>query len=282
MTRDDLRTVAEDSANPRGDSSGVAFDRRTAIKTAVAGLGAATLPWGTAAASSRTDAQSDDLHSLMITANGPLEYEFTVDGTLEADTEHGDFSADEDDQPHYVENSPSVYTVIDETGPTLENAGGTAFYGDRFLVDYYAHLTLDAHPDYEANVYLDEELVTVEELNRMQLTDPSLHTLTIAANGPTSYELQVEPEMTPDMNGGNFAADDDDAPTENDDGTVTAAGTTGPLPEEAGATTVLGDRYLFSGSVEAFDLQLRDSSHERYVFLDERPVNPGLVRQLRL
>ncbi|MFC6823614.1 hypothetical protein [Halopelagius fulvigenes] len=281
MTRDDLRTAAEDSANPHGDSSGVTFDRRTAIKTAVAGLGAVTLPWGTAAASSRTDTQSDDLHSLMITANGPLEYEFTVDGTLEADTEHGDFSADSDDEPKYVENSPSVYTVIDETGPTLENAGGTAFHGDRFLVDYYAHLTLDAHPDYEANVYLDETLVTVDELNRMQLTDPSLHTLTIAANGPTSYELQVEPEMTPDHKGGNFSADEDDAPTENADGTFTAAGTTGPLSKEAGAKTVLGDRYLFSGSVETLDLQLSDSSHEKYVYLDEKPVNPSVVRQMR-
>lgn len=281
MKRDDSRTVGEESANSHDDSAGVAFDRRTAIRTAVAGLGAASLPLGTVAAASHTSGQSDGLHSLMVTANGPLEYEFTVDGTLEPDTDCGDFSADEDDEPQYVENSPSVYTVSDETGPALEDAGGTNFQGDRFVFDYYVNLILDSHPDYEAYVYLDETLVTPDELNRMQLTDPSLHTVTIAANGPASYELDFEPEVTPDRMGGNFSADEDDAPTENGDGTLTAAGETGPTTEDAGETTVLGDRYLFSGSVEDLTLELADSAHETYVYLDEEPVDPRVVRENR-
>lgn len=281
MTDDDSRTTTEENASAHDDSTGVAFDRRTAIRTAIAGLGAVSLPLGSTAAAAQTNGGSDELHSLMITANGPLEYEFTVDGTMEADTDWGNFSADEDDEPQYVENSPSVYTVRDQTGPSLENAGGTNFCGDRFLVDYYVNLILDPHPDYEAYVYLDGSLVTPEELNRMQLTDPSLHTLTIAANGPTTYELDVEPEVTPDRTGGNFAADSNDAPTDNGDGTVTAADETGPLPRDAGATTVLGDRYLFSGSVEDLSLELADAAHRTYVYLDEKPVDPQVVRENR-
>lgn len=278
MNDDDSPTATTDRRS-RAETANAVFGRRTALKTAIAGLGSTVLlsSGASAASASREAGTSGDLHSLTVVANGPVDYEFTVDGTLRPDTEGGNYSADPDDVPRYVENSPDVYTVRDSTGPTPENAGGTTFYGDRYLVDYYVHLRVDPTP-YRVYVYLDESPVSVDELNRMQLTTPSVHTLTVAANGPTTYELSVEPELTPDTKGGDFSADSDDAPTQNADGSLTARDSTGPVEADAGGNVVLGDRYLFSGTVEELDVALADASHDAYVYLDERPVDPDEVR----
>ncbi|RDI70006.1 hypothetical protein [Halopelagius longus] len=273
MTDKDKQSRRADGL-PELGTRGAAFDRRTAMKAAVVGLGAASLPVGSVAAGGSDG--SDDVHTLMVTANGPVEYEFTVDGTLEADTVGGDFSADEDDEPG---DGPGPYNaaITDVTGPLPEDAGGTTYLGDRYRTFGYMQFDVE-DSGYDVNVYYNGDPVAPSDVPEWQTEEGELNLFTIAANGPTEYTIQMEGTLNPDTVGGNFAADDDDEPVENDDGTLTAADETGPLPEDAGGLTYLGDRYLFCGSVEELSLDPGDSSYNVEVYLDERIVSPSTVR----
>ncbi|MFC6823613.1 hypothetical protein [Halopelagius fulvigenes] len=273
MRENDYQTRRADGPS-QSRARGATFDRRTAIKAAVAGLGAASLPVGSVAAEG-TD-ESDDVHTLMIAANGPTEYEFTVDGTLEADTVGGDFSADDDDEPG---DGPGPYNaaITDTTGPLPEDAGGTTYLGDRYRTFGYISFEVE-DSGYDVNVYYNGDPVAPADVPDWQTDDGDLNLLTIAANGPTEYTIQAEGTLNPDTVGGNFSADSDDEPVENDDGTLTAADETGPLPADAGGLTYLGDRYLFSGTVEELSLTPADPSYNVEVYLDERIVSPSTVR----
>ncbi|MFC7228619.1 PQQ-binding-like beta-propeller repeat protein [Salinirubellus salinus] len=108
----------------------------------------------------------------------------------------------------------------------------------------------------------------------------TVHTLMIAANGPTDYVLTVDGTLDPDTVGGDFRAEgSDDTPERNADGTLTASGGTGPA-ENPGGANFHGDRFLLTGSVDRLDLSKADSSYEVNVYLDERLVSPADVLQL--
>ncbi|KAB1187807.1 MULTISPECIES: hypothetical protein [Haloferax] len=210
------------------------------------------------------------MHTLMISANGPVDYEFTVDGTLEADTEFGDFSADEDDIV-FDPDGPAGQAVRDETGPRPENAGETNFLGDRFIISGYAQLTVVPEPGYDAYVYVDEMLVSPLAVELPGYVN-EWRSVMITANGPTAYELLLEGAIQPDTDSGDFSADSDEATTQNADGTVTVADTTGPRPADAGGRHFLGDRYRFNGSIEALSLDYDRSQYEVNVYFDEQNV----------
>ncbi|MFC6824205.1 hypothetical protein [Halopelagius fulvigenes] len=254
--------------------------RRAVLKTVAAGVGGAVLPVGTVAGSGG-GATETSLHTLTLSANGPVEYTLTVDGTLEPDTEGGDFSADSDEDV-YRPTRDAYFGARDETGPIPENAGGTTYLGDRMLITgRLSTLEVDPREGYDANVYLDESLTSVSEI----MDDgegPELdgyHSLMITANGPTRYEvLTIADRGEIQTDSGDFSADSDDETTTNDDGTVTATDETGPIPENAGGTTYLGDRYLLSGTVEEFDLDYEPMRYDLNVYLDEQDVDPDVVR----
>ncbi|KTG28208.1 hypothetical protein AUR66_12315 [Haloferax profundi] len=217
------------------------------------------------------------MHTLTISANGPVDYEFTVDGMLEPDTFGGDFAADSDDTLYEPDGPPSL-GIRDTTGPRPEDAGGTRYVGDRFLVNaILLPLEINPEPGYDANVYLDEERVDPHTLSTTNLVRYD-HSLMITANGPTEYELRVEGWMKPDTDSGDFSADSDDEPVQNGDGTMTVSDTTGPRPEDAGGLHFLGDRFRFTGRVEDFGLRYDTSEYDAHVYLDERNVHPNVVR----
>ncbi|KTG28207.1 hypothetical protein [Haloferax profundi] len=244
------------------------------LKTAAIGVGASALPIWSVAGSVRGQTGTDAMHTLMITANGPVDYEFTVDGMLEADTRFGDFSADSDDTV-FDPDGPANVGARDETGPRPEDAGENNFLGDRFrVVGYVQRLDVEPEPGADAYVYLDEYLSSPYEPKRQGFVLGRERTIMITANGPTKYELLVEGDLVPDTEWGDFAADSDDVPTDNGDGTMTATDTTGPLPADAGGNHFVGDRYRFSGPVETLDLNYDVTQYQVNVYLDEQNVDP--------
>ncbi|RDI72310.1 hypothetical protein [Halopelagius longus] len=251
------------------------------LKTIAAGVGGAALPVGTVAGSNGERTTGSSWHTLTLSANGPVEYTLTVDGTLEPDTEGGDFSADSDEDV-YRPTRDAYFGVRDETGPVPENAGGTTYLGDRMLITGRLS-TLEVEPEdgYDANVYLDESLTSVSDIMN-DGEGPYLdgyHSLMITANGPTRYEvLTIAERGEIQTESGDFSADSDDGTTTNDDGTVTATDETGPIPENAGGTTYLGDRYLLSGTVEELDLDYEPMRYDLNVYIDEQDVDPDVVR----
>ncbi|WP_284014711.1 vWA domain-containing protein [Halobaculum litoreum] len=106
-------------------------------------------------------------------------------------------------------------------------------------------------------------------------------TVMITANGPIEYTLAVEGTVEPDRYGGDFAADDNDDPEEIADGVFSYANDTGPRAENAGPTNFRGDRFVFSGAVEEFDVDPRSSRTDYNVYLDGRNTTVGRVRRFR-
>ncbi|KAB1193402.1 hypothetical protein GJR96_08080 [Haloferax sp. MBLA0076] len=259
------------------------MNRRTVLKTAALGLGGGALSTGVVAGSSRGTTQTET-RTLTLAANGPVEYTLTVDGNLEPDTDGGDFSADGDEEVQ----SPAFEAVSrmrDETGP-IENAGGTRYLGDRYLVSGIVEVWGLETNGYDVHFYVDgshagsthdadDDGVLVDDVGEFR-PDRSVM---ITANGPIAYELWTPTtEVSPDTDSGDFSADSNDTPTDNGDGTVTVTDETGPIPDDAGGAHFLGDRYRFSGSIEEFDLQYDASRYEAYVYIDERTVDPVDVR----
>ena len=103
-----------------------------------------------------------------------------------------------------------------------------------------------------------------------------LRTLMITANGPLRYTLTVDGTLETDTLGGDYSSEADNEPVANDDGTLTASDETGPLPEDADATTYLGDRFLITGTVETLDLDPNENADVR-LYLDEEPVDRAEV-----
>ncbi|KAB1193548.1 hypothetical protein GJR96_08855 [Haloferax sp. MBLA0076] len=259
------------------ESAGRRLNRRAVLKTAAIGIGGSAFTLPTVVGSVSTQTESSPMHTLMITANGPVDYDFTVNGTLEADTRFGDFSADSDDTV-FDPDGPANVGARDETGPRPEDAGENNFLGDRFrVVGYVQRLDVEPEPGSDAYVYLDEFLSSPYEPQRQGFVLGRERTIMITANGPTEYELLVEGDLVPDTEGGDFAADSDDVPTDNGDGTMTAADTTGPRPANAGGSNFLGDRYRFSGSVERLNLGYDVSQYQVNVYLDEQNMDPSDV-----
>lgn len=270
-----------------GDGVGRRLHRRRVLKAAAVGVGATTVP----AVSGLGSAESGEtpLHTLTIAANGPVEYTFTVDGRLTPDTDGGDFSSDSDEavrSPMFEDTA----TMNDQTGPILENATATHFLGDRYFVDGIVEVWGLETNGHDVNVYIDESRAAYTDGPDNELkvdgefpTRPDFRpnrSVTITANGPITYELwAATAEVEPDTDGGNFSSDCDDATTTRDDGTVTVTDETGPVPEDAGGNHFLGDRFLFSGSVEELDLRYDSSRHDVFVYLDEQDVAPDVVRR---
>ncbi len=92
----------------------------------------------------------------------------------------------------------------------------------------------------------------------------------ITGNRPTEYTLAVDGSLEPDRFGGDFMSDEDDTPTVTDEGLLTTSDDTGPNLENASPTAFLGDRFLFSGSVEQLDI---DSDGAVNLYLDEQNVS---------
>ncbi|MFC6825759.1 hypothetical protein [Halopelagius fulvigenes] len=258
-----------------GNAGGVT--RRTVLRTVAVG-GGAVASGGVVGATRRT-AQSP-MHTLMIAANGPAEYSVTVDGELEPDTEGGAFAADDDDEIRPVERE-DVAEIRDEvTGPREESAGGTAYYGDRFRAQIPVALDIRPQGDYDVNVYVNERRVGGAEVTTAEPASgwDGPFSLMVTANGPTTYSCRFhEADPALDTDAGTFSADADDAVTRNSDGTLTAADETGARPEDAGGLHVLGDRYLFSGRVEAFEVNSAPDT-DVFVYVDERDTTPARVR----
>ena len=222
-------------------------------------------------------AASEGERTLMITGNAPTEYTLTVDGTLETDTYGGSFRAEDSDEP--TENPDGTMAISDETGPVPDRASGTNYLGDRFLftgsVVELDVPTGSGPPD--VNLYLDEEDVPREEILDFEDASGETHTLMITGNAPTEYTLTVDGTLEADTYGGDFAAEDNDTPTENSDGTLTRSDETGPVPDRAAATNYLGDRFIVNGRVTELDLPAGDSSPDVNVYLDEELVAPDDV-----
>lgn len=102
-------------------------------------------------------------------------------------------------------------------------------------------------------------------------------TLMITGNGPVRYALSVDGTLEPDVEGGDFSAEDDETVT---GGAVsTATDTTGAIDDLRGET-YLGDRYRFTGSVERLDLDRESGTVSVVVYLDERQWHPESVRRI--
>lgn len=108
----------------------------------------------------RNFSDASQMHTFMLTANGPTEYTLTVDGFLEPDIEGGSFSGEDSDAP--TQQSDGSLTASDTTGPHPSNADGITYYGDRFLFSgTLTGLKLTVEDSgADTNVYLDEEQVT--------------------------------------------------------------------------------------------------------------------------
>lgn len=214
-------------------------------------------------------------HTLMIAANGPTDYRLTVDGTLEPDTQGGNFRSESDDEP--VENADGTLTVSDGTGPA-ENYGGTNFHGDRHLFTGTVE-DLDVeprNPTYDVHVYLDERSTRVDAVRGFD-GGTSTHTLMITANGPTDYRLTVDGTLEPDTRGGDYRSESDDTPIENADGTLTVSDGTGPA-RNFGGTNIHGDRFVFSGSITEFTIDRGSPTYGVHIYIDEELVSLAEAR----
>lgn len=109
-------------------------------------------------------------------------------------------------------------------------------------------------------------------------TETGPRTVMIAANeGGVDYRLTVDGEIESQSPAGDFSSDGNEDVTE-DGGTVTASGLTGPAPDIAGEQVFLGDRFLFTGSVETLELDPNSDATDVTVYLDEASVAPADVR----
>ena len=221
----------------------------------------------------------DRRHTLMITSNGPTQYEVTVDGTLSPDTEGGSFSSEQNDTP--TQNSNGTLTVSDETGPAPASADGTTYYGDRFLFSGDI-TTVDVTPDdpaYDVTLYIDEQPVTKREAEQFSDASNQTHTCMITSNGPTQYEVTVDGTLSPDTEGGSFSSEQNDAPTQNSSGMLTVSDKTGPAPSGADGITYYGDRFLFSGDITTVDVIPDDPAYDVHLYIDEQPVTQREAEQ---
>lgn len=102
---------------------------------------------------------TDETHSLMVVADGPVDYRIVVDGSLEADTEGGDFSAEPGDS--MGRGTLGNPLVTDRTGAGDDVANDLTYMGDRFRFrGSVERLDLDpASVTGDVNVYLDERVV---------------------------------------------------------------------------------------------------------------------------
>jgi|GEM_PF-5111345 len=210
--------------------------------------------------------------SVMITANQPTEYALTVDGELSADTVGGDFSCDSDDR--VVQNGDGTLTVSDETGPAPSIASPTTFVGDRvrFRGTVTDFSVSQSDRTATVNIYLDEQQVSRSAVRNA--APGQFHTLMITGNAPVEYTVTVDGDLEIQSEAGDFAAEDDDTPTRNADGTMTARGESGPAPTSVGPGVYLGDRYLFTGSVQSLDTTSA-SGGDVNVYVDEALSNRG-------
>lgn len=112
--------------------------------------------WRPAGTLRRVDGWTDETHSLMVVADGPVDYRLVVDGVLEADTEGGDFSADSGDTAS--RGTFGTHVVTDRTGAGDDVADDLTYMGDRFRFrGSVERLDLDpASVTGDVNLYLDE------------------------------------------------------------------------------------------------------------------------------
>jgi len=130
----------------------------------------------------------------------------------------------------------------------------------------------------KANVVI-QKLGSVLDTSDSEPTDTSTtRTLTIAGNGPFGYDVVVDGSIEPDRYGGDFAADEDDEPEEISEGVFSFTNETGPEPENASPTAFRGDRFLFSGAVETFEVTPQRSETEVNVYLDEENSSVESIR----
>lgn len=213
-------------------------------------------------------------HTLMVGGNGPVDYTLTVDGTLEPATDAGNFTGESGDNPS--ENDDGTLTASDTTGPT-GSTGGLRYVGDRYRFSGEIQ-SIDVSPQdsaFDANVYLDERQVSLDTLPGRD-PDGETHSLTVTANGPTDYEITVDGALEPDTEGGNYAGEPNDEPSEQDDGSLSIENATGPL-STADGLRYLGDRFVFEGEVTEFTVEARDGSTEVRIYLDEEDVSRSAV-----
>lgn len=248
---------------------GEGYDRRQALRIASSGLvGVAA---GPAVAVGAQRAGGPRRHSLMITGNGPVEYALAVDGTLELDTEGGDFSAEGDE----TVTRGGVVTASDTTGPVDAPAGGTTFMGDRYrFTGSIDRLDLDPAPaPSTVRVYFDERHVRPGYARSLGGLTDQTHSLMIAANGPVDYRLDVDGTLEPDTEGGDFSAESGDDVTRDEFGRAAISDRSGAGDDVADDMTFMGDRFLFDGSVERLDLDPGSVTGEVNLYLDERLVS---------
>lgn len=106
-------------------------------------------------------------HTLMITANGRIDYSLTVNGTLKPQTLAGDFAAEDEDTP--IQSSSGILTAMDETGPNLETAGPNIFLGDRYLVNgSVTDFSVSAkHVGTDVNFYVDGSYASAQAIRHI-------------------------------------------------------------------------------------------------------------------
>ncbi|MFC7095706.1 vWA domain-containing protein [Halobaculum marinum] len=211
---------------------------------------------------------TDRRRTVMITANGPIEYTMAVEGTVQPDRYGGDFAADDNDDPEEVDDG--VFSYSNDTGPRPENAGPTNFRGDRFVFSGVVE-EFDVDPrssgtDY--NVYLDDSNTTVERVR--QFRDVEEHSLMITANGPVDYTVTVDGTLEPDRFGGIFVGDTLDLPVETSGGYLRVTDDTGPMADDADPFAFRGDRFLVDGLVRLLDVDAFDDDTVVKCYLDER------------
>ena len=246
--------------------------RRSVLRTGVGVVALGVGLGGAGRARSTGGGSGPDSRTVTITADVPVEYALSVDGTLEPDTEGGQFSGEESDAPTRL--SGGRWTVNDSTGPHPTNTDGRTYYGDRYFVTgpITGLAVTPESPSYDVNLYVDERQVTASEAR--EFTEPGeTHTFMLTANGPTQYRLTVDGALEPDTEGGQFSGEDDDTPTRDSDGVWTVSDSTGPNVSNMDGRTYDGDRYLFTGTVVGLDLSTPERPGDVNLYLDEAQVS---------
>ncbi|MGB9965621.1 hypothetical protein [Halobacterium hubeiense] len=196
----------------------------------------------------------DDEHLLEIVATerGDVNYQFTVDGTVEGVRVDDKIKAESNDA--ITENDDGTVTVSGFTG----NAG----YGDAFRftgdIQYFERTGGDA----DFFVRLDGDRVDPEELAD---DDRDSHLFEIVASewGEVEYRFTVDGAVEKVRLNGRVKAENNDVVTENDDGTVTVSGFTG--------NEGFGDAFRFTGSMTDFERTSGDADF--FVRLDGERVS---------